>query len=298
MQLLEAKSSLIRESCSTWCLLFFLCLGNLLQPVLWQGECQQRGTEVRKALVSLAAWIQLLQKVTEPQNGWGWQGPLGPPSPIPAQAEKSRAGWPGRFCRCQRSLHRLSGHPVSMLCYLYIKDSFCCSNVPPVLQIVPIASCPGTGPTVNNLVLFSSHPLFRYLWILMGSSWASSSPDWTGPAHPLLTGELLQALQQLVGKRLVEGHHIQVSLVLGNPELDKVLQYHLINLLFEMIISWLSSKYWCCSCLNVALKFRQISRNFYRWRPPISTRNIESFSLQINILKKSNAWKFILICPS
>lgn len=84
------------------------------------------------------------------QNGWGWQGPLGPSVPTLAQAGTPRVGCqgthPSSFWRSPRRLHIFSGQPVPMLCHQHSKEVLPgVQRKPLVFQILSTVSCNGSG---------------------------------------------------------------------------------------------------------------------------------------------------------
>lgn len=92
----------------------------------------------------------VFDRFTESENGWGGKGPQGLPAPTPAQARTTKAGCPepcpnsfGRSPR--RRPHSLSVQAVPVLHHAQHRRASCVQAESPVLQFVPIASCPGTG---------------------------------------------------------------------------------------------------------------------------------------------------------
>ena len=137
---------------------------------------------------------------TELQNGWGWNGPLGPSPPINAPAGTLSAGCsepcPGGFWRSPwRRLHSLYGKPVPVLHYLHSTDVLTgVQREPPILPCVLITSCPGTGHHWQEpaSILFA-HPLQVSvdideipLSILFSKLNTVSSPTLSNPVHKLL----------------------------------------------------------------------------------------------------------------
>lgn len=91
---------------------------------------------------------------TEPQESWGWQGPLHPSGPLLLQQ-----GYPeqGGQAHSQAASEHPQGRPTA-------------SEGTPVLQFLPTASSPGTGTTERSLALRSRHPPKMCQWDLQASS--------------------------------------------------------------------------------------------------------------------------------
>jgi len=97
--------------------------------------------------------------ITESQDGWGWQGPLGASRPAWLQEghpEERSLGDSGRYPR--RGLHSFSRQPVPRLWHLHSTEVLLGVQTASLMfQFVPIASCPGTGYCWKELssVLFA-----------------------------------------------------------------------------------------------------------------------------------------------
>ena len=114
----------------------------------------------------------------ESQNGWGWQGPLEPSGPTPAQEGPPRGGCPGTYssdlcpssfwASLRKRLHgfwttcvKCSSTHTAQQCCLVLRRSFLSSSLCPLPPVLAI------GTTEKSLVPSSLCPSFRHLYTLM-----------------------------------------------------------------------------------------------------------------------------------
>ena len=146
-----------------------------------------------------------------------WRSPG--PTPLPR--------WQTAFEHLQRRrLHNLPGQPVPVLSQPHSKKAIPdVQRDPPVFQFVPIASGPVTGhqwkepgsilfaPSLQEFMYTNKVPLnLLFSRLNSRSSLSLSSP------------KMLQSLHHLGGPLLDSLQYVHVSLVLGSPALDTVLQ--------------------------------------------------------------------------
>jgi len=102
-------------------------------------------------------WVQPLLKQGHPQQG--------------DQDHVQAAFSPGR------RPHNFHGQPVPVLCHPHSTEVLSeGQRQSPVFQFVPVSPWPGTGHHCKECSSVFFAPPFRYLWALMRSPWASSSP--------------------------------------------------------------------------------------------------------------------------
>jgi len=170
---------------------------------------------------------------TAPQDGWGCQRTLGPSAQVLLQQRHPEQGAQDHVQVAledpQGGDPTASGQPVPVLHHLrsiavllVFRGNLLCSSLCPLHLALAL------GTNEQSLAPSSLHPAFRYLWTLLGSFWASSSPDSAVPALSL-TGEMLQMMHHLGGPLLDSLQYVHVSPVLGGSELDKALTHGLIN---------------------------------------------------------------------
>ena len=112
-----------------------------------------------------------------------------------------------------RRLHTLLGQPVPVASHPH---SFSLCPLPLVLSL---------GTTEKSLAPSSLHPPFRYSYTLTRSPEPSLlQAEQPQLFQPFLTGEMLQSLHHLSGPSLDSLQYVHISLVLGSPALDTVLQ--------------------------------------------------------------------------
>jgi len=97
---------------------------------------------------------------------------------------------------------------------------------PPVFHFVPTTSCPVTGhhwKAPGSVVLAPSLQVFIYIDKIPPEPSLLQAEE-SQLSHLLLIGDILQSLNHLYGPSLDSLQYVHVSLVLGSPELDTVLQ--------------------------------------------------------------------------
>jgi len=157
-----------------------------------------------------------------------WEGALGLCSPLPAHEGRPKQG---ALPRVQVASEGLQGDPTASG-YLCLCSSTCtaqqffsCSEGLPVFHFVPSASCPSTGHHWKEPGSNPAAPSFKYLYACMGSPQAVLSPGWRAlalSAFPRDRGAPFP--YHLHGPSLDFFWCVQISLMLGSPELDPALQ--------------------------------------------------------------------------
>jgi len=140
------------------------------------------------------------QYLKEPQNGWRQKRPLeiiwckscsgrNIQNRLPRTTSrwlpmisKKETQWPlGKLCQC-------SVICTVKKCFLMSRwNCLCCSLCP-----LPLVLSQGT--TEKSLAPSCLHPPFRYLYKLMKSPWAFSSPGWTVSALPALSSQTVPSV--------------------------------------------------------------------------------------------------------
>jgi len=95
-----------------------------------------------------------------------------------------------------------------------------------VFHFVPTTSCPVTGhhwKAPGSVVLAPSLQVFIYIDKIPPEPSLLQAEE-SQLSHLLLIGDILQSLNHLYGPSLDSLQYVHVSLVLGSPELDTVLQ--------------------------------------------------------------------------
>ena len=165
---------------------------------------------------------------TESLSGWCWKGALEGiwSKPLLKQGHLEPVAWMAFEYLQGGALHSFSGQPVPVLshshggkAFLMFRGNLLCFSLCPLPLVLPL------GTTEKSLVPSFVHPPFSCLCTSMRSPQPSLlQVKQSRLSQPFLIGEMLQSLHHLRGILLDSRQCVHVSLVLGSPELDPVLQ--------------------------------------------------------------------------